>query len=66
MVCSRTDPVQTPRRPRPKKQHGASVSTKDSMRAMVDALDPNLLEPRVWFEVVRASHVDSAPQVPLY
>lgn len=68
VVCSCADPAQTPRRPRSKKQHGASVSTKDSMRAMVDALDPNLLEPKVWFEVVSALYVDPvtllAPYLP--
>jgi hypothetical protein len=46
--------AQTPKRHRPKKAAAASsnVSTKESMRAMVDALDSNLLTPQVWVELV--------------
>lgn len=29
------------------------VSTKESMRALVDALDPSILTPQVWVELVR-------------
>ncbi|RDI79002.1 hypothetical protein Vi05172_g11028 [Venturia inaequalis] len=43
----------TPKRHRPKKIQSAptNVSTKESMRALVDALDPNILTPQVWIEL---------------
>jgi hypothetical protein len=45
---------QTPKRQRPKKIQSASsnVTTKESMRALVDALDANILTPQVWIELV--------------
>ncbi|TID21598.1 fungal-specific transcription factor domain-containing protein [Venturia nashicola] len=43
----------TPKRQRPKKIQSAptNVSTKESMRALVDALDPDILTPQVWIEL---------------
>ncbi|KIV98897.1 uncharacterized protein PV09_09343 [Verruconis gallopava] len=40
------------RKPRPKKMSTPnSVSTRESMRALVDALDPSILTPQVWIEL---------------
>lgn len=48
---------QTPKRPRPKKVVQAPVTnnahSRDSIRAIVDALDASILTPKVWIELVR-------------
>jgi hypothetical protein len=49
---------QTPRRQKIKKPPGTSngnVSTKESMRALVDALDTSVLTPKVWIDLVRVT-----------
>jgi hypothetical protein len=54
IILNNANYEQTPKRQRPKKLQSASsnVTTKESMRALVDALDPNILTPQVWIELV--------------
>ncbi|KAF1989429.1 hypothetical protein K402DRAFT_272454 [Aulographum hederae CBS 113979] len=58
---------ETPRRYRPKKTAPAQpihTASKDSHRAIIDALDPNLLTPKLWIELFEIYQTHFSTDIP--